>query len=83
MLRAVAEAARASQADEVVVVLPPDAPARRAALAGSAWRRRGAGLGRGHGRLAARRPRGGGGRADAVVILLADMPEVGAARSTG
>ena len=36
VLRAVAEAALASRADEVVVVLPPGAPARRAALAGLA-----------------------------------------------
>jgi molybdenum cofactor cytidylyltransferase len=78
-LRAVAEAARASRADEVVVVLPPGAEARRAALAGvgvavveaADWAEgMAASIRAGLAAVAA--------RADAVVILLADMPEVGA-----
>ena len=78
-LRAAAEAARASRADEVVVVLPPGAAARRAALDG---------LGVGvveapdwaEGMAASIRAgiAAVAGRADAAVILLADMPEVGA-----
>lgn len=80
LLRRVAEAALASQADEVVVVLPPEQEARRMALAGlglkavvavdaatgmSASIRAG---------LAALDP-----AAEAVLLLLADMPEIGAA----
>ena len=81
MLRAVAEAAKASRADEVVVVLPPEAAARREALAGlevgiveaADWAEgMAASLRAGVAAVAA--------RADAVVVLLADMPEVGARR---
>lgn len=78
ILRAVAEAARASQAEAVVAVLPPQAEARRAALAG---------LGvevveaadAGEGMAASLRAglRAVEERADAVVVALADMPEVG------
>jgi molybdenum cofactor cytidylyltransferase len=77
VLRAVAEAAASSRVDEVVIVVPPDTPARRAALTGldltvveaSDWAEgMAASLRAG---LAAASP-----RADAVVILLADMPEV-------
>ncbi len=79
VLGAVAAAAKASQADEVVVVLPPGAEARRAALAGLGvgiveapdWAEgMAASIRAGLAEVA--------GRADAVVILLADMPEVGA-----
>jgi molybdenum cofactor cytidylyltransferase len=79
VLRAVAEAAGASRADEVVVVLPPGATARRAALDGLAvgvveapdWAEgMAASLRAGLAEVA--------GRADAVVVLLADMPETGA-----
>jgi molybdenum cofactor cytidylyltransferase len=78
VLRAAAEAARASRADEVVVVLPPDAAARRAALDGldvatveaPDWAEgMAASLRAG---LAAVTP-----HADAAVVLLADMPEIG------
>ena len=80
LLRAVAAAARASRADEVVVVLPPGAAARRAAVEGlgvgiveaADWAEgMAASIRAGLAAVAA--------RADAVVILLADMPEVGAA----
>ena len=80
VLRAVAEAARASRASPVAVVLPPDAPARAAALAGldvtaveaADWAEgMAASIRAGLAAVA--------DRADAVVILLADMPEVGAA----
>ena len=75
-LRAVAEVATASRADSVVVVLPPAAAARREALAGlgvavaeaADWAEGMAASSRAG--LAA------AGEADAVVILLADMPEV-------
>lgn len=79
ILRHVAEAALASRAAEVVVVLPPDAPARRAALDGLAVTRveaadcaegMAASLRAGLAAVAE--------RADAVVVLLGDMPEVGA-----
>ncbi len=80
VLRAAAEAARASRADEVVVVLPPEAAARRAALAeldvtvveAADWA---------EGMAASMRAglAAVAGRVDAVVILLADMPEVGPA----
>jgi len=79
VLRAVAEAAKASRADEVVVVLPPEAVVRREALAGlevgiveaADWAEgMAASLRAGVAAVAA--------RADAVVVLLADMPEVGA-----
>jgi molybdenum cofactor cytidylyltransferase len=79
VLRAVAEAAKASRADEVVVVLPPGATARRSALDGLAvgvveapdWAEgMAASLRAGLAEVA--------GRADAVVVLLADMPETGA-----
>ena len=79
VLRHAAEAALASQAAEVVAVLPPEAPPRRAALAGTGARiveapdwaeGMAASLRAG---LAAVDP-----QADAVVVLLADMPEVGA-----
>jgi molybdenum cofactor cytidylyltransferase len=77
VLRKVAEAARASRADRVVVVLPPDSPARRAALDGLAvdiveapdWA---------EGMAASLRAGiAAAAHADAAVILLADMPEVG------
>jgi molybdenum cofactor cytidylyltransferase len=80
VLRAAAEAARASRADEVVVVLPPDAAARRAALDGldvatveapDGAEGMAASLRAG---LAAVTP-----HADAAVVLLADMPEIGPA----
>jgi molybdenum cofactor cytidylyltransferase len=76
-LRAAAEAALASRADEVVVVLPPDATARREALVGlevavveaAEWAEgMAASLRAGLQAVAA--------RADAVVVMLADMPEV-------
>ena len=75
-LRAVAEVAQASRADAVVVVLPPAAAARREALAGlevavveaADWA---------EGMAASiRAGLAAAGEADAVVILLADMPEV-------
>ena len=75
-LRAVAEVAKASRADAVVVVLPPAAAARREALAGlgvavveaADWA---------EGMAASiRAGLAAAGEADAVVILLADMPEV-------
>lgn len=81
LLRRAAEAAAASQADEVVAVLPPGATARAAALAGAAVRvveaaEAASGM--------AASIRAGLGAidpgADAVVLLLADMPEVGAAQ---
>jgi molybdenum cofactor cytidylyltransferase len=81
VLRAVVEAALASHAEETVVVLPPEAAARRAALAGTGARvveaadwaeGMAASLRAGLAAVA--------GRADAVVILLADMPEVGPAQ---
>ncbi len=80
VLRRVVEAALASRADRVLVVLPPDAPARRRALAGSAAEivvaqdaaeGMAASLGAGMRAL--------GEATDAVVILLADMPETEAA----
>jgi molybdenum cofactor cytidylyltransferase len=79
MLAVAAEAAARSQADRVVVVLPPGAEARRAALAGldvlvveaADWAEgMAASLRAG---LAALDP-----SADAVVVVLADMPEVSA-----
>lgn len=79
VLRHAAEAALASKAREVVVVLPPGADARREALAGAGVRvveaadwaeGMAASLRAG---LAAT-----GAETDAVVVLLADMPEVGA-----
>jgi molybdenum cofactor cytidylyltransferase len=80
MLRAAAEAACASQADRTLVVLPPGAPERRAALDGLSvtvleapeWREG----------MAASLRAGLAATAegiDAVVVLLADMPEVTAA----
>jgi molybdenum cofactor cytidylyltransferase len=79
-LRAAAEAALASQAEAVVVVLPPAAEARRAALAGlgvriveaADWAEGMAASLRAGLRAAAE-------AADAVVVMLADMPEVGPA----
>lgn len=79
VLRAVAEAAAASRADEVVVVVPPGAEARRAAIAGlgvaiveaTDWAEgMAASLRAGLATVAE--------RSDAVVVLLADMPEIGA-----
>lgn len=77
VLARVVRTARASQADETVVVLPPGAPARRAALAGlgvelveaADWA---------EGMAASLRAglRAVQARADAVVVLLADMPDV-------
>ncbi|HRO13428.1 MAG TPA: NTP transferase domain-containing protein, partial [Amaricoccus sp.] len=77
VLRAVAETAKASRVDQVLVVLPPAAAARRAALDGLAvgiveapdWAEGMAASIRAG--LAAVRD-----EIDAVVILLADMPEV-------
>ncbi len=79
-LRAAAEAAAASQADRLVVVLPPGAEARRAALAGTGaeiveaadWA---------DGMAASLRAgvAAVGEAAEAVVVMLADMPEVGPA----
>jgi molybdenum cofactor cytidylyltransferase len=79
VLRAAAEAALASHAERTVVVLPPGAEARRAALAGIAaevveapdWAEgMAASLRAGLAAVAA--------KADAVVVMLADMPEIGA-----
>ncbi len=80
MLRAAAEAALASQADAVVAVLPPGGDARRAALAGTGVRVVEA-ADAAEGMAASLRAglRAVGETADAVVVLLADMPEVGAA----
>ena len=80
VLRATVEAAAASRADEVVVVLPPGAEARRAAIAGAAVRTVEA-ADWAEGMAASMRAglAAVSGRADAVVVLLADMPEVGAA----
>jgi molybdenum cofactor cytidylyltransferase len=79
VLRAAAEAALASRADIALAVLPPNATARRDALSG---------LGMeiveapdcAEGMAASLRAglRAAADRADAVVVLLADMPEVGA-----
>jgi molybdenum cofactor cytidylyltransferase len=80
VLRRVAERALASQADRVVVVLPPGAEARRAALAGldlavveaADWAEgMAASLRAGIAALSE--------RAQAAVVLLADMPEIGPA----
>ena len=77
-LRHAAETALASRADRVLVVLPPNAAPRRAALTGAAVEIVEAedcaeGMaGSLRAGIAAVGP-----RADAVVILLADMPEVG------
>lgn len=80
VLRLAAEAALASKADDVVVVLPPEAGARRAALDGldvsvveaPDWAEgMAASLRAGLATVA--------DRAEAVVVMLADMPEVGAA----
>ncbi len=80
VLRAVVEAAIASQAEGVVVVLPPDAAARRAALAGTgAQIVEAADCSEGMAASLRAGLRGVAETADAVVVLLADMPEVGAA----
>jgi molybdenum cofactor cytidylyltransferase len=80
VLAVVAEAARASRAAPVVVVLPPDAAERAAAVAGlgvetveaaDCAEGMAASLRAGLAAVEA--------RADAVIILLADMPEVAAA----
>ena len=79
LLRRVAEAALASQADEVVVVLPPAGEARSAVLAGLrvtpvVAAEAAAGMASSiRAGLAALDP-----AAEAVVLLLADMPEIGA-----
>ncbi len=79
ILRAVAEAVRTSQADAVVVVVPPEAPARRAALAGTGVEIvEAADCAEGMAASLRAGLRAVGGRAEAVVVLLADMPEVGA-----
>ncbi len=80
VLRAVAEAALASRADETVVVLPPDTPARRAAL-GSLAVSTVVAADRDEGMAASIRAgiAAVAGSADAAVLLLADMPEVGPA----
>ncbi len=79
VLRRVVDAAVASRVDRVLAVLPPDAEARRAALAESgaeiivaedAAEGMAASLGAGVRAL--------GAEADAVVVLLADMPETDA-----
>nr|WP_290749072.1 nucleotidyltransferase family protein [Amaricoccus sp.] len=78
VLRAAAEAALASQADAAVVVLPPAADARRAALSGlgiAAVEAADAAEGMAASLRAGLRAVVEG--ADAVVVLLADMPEVG------
>jgi molybdenum cofactor cytidylyltransferase len=80
VLRAAADAALASQADKVVAVLPPGAAARRAALAGTAAEiveAPDAAEGMAVSLRAGLRATAEG--ADAVVVLLADMPEVGPA----
>lgn len=81
ILRRVAAAACESHADEVLVVLPPDAPDRRAALEGLDV---GVLEAREHAEGMAASLRAGlaavAARAGAVVILLADMPEVGPAQ---
>nr|WP_290738463.1 nucleotidyltransferase family protein [Amaricoccus sp.] len=79
VLRAAAEAALASQADAAVVVLPPDADARRAALSGlgiAIVEAADAAEGMAASLRAGLRAVVDG--ADAVVVLLADMPEVAA-----
>lgn len=80
VLARVAEAALESSADETLVVLRPDDAARQAALAGlgvttaeSPRFEEGMGASLAHG-LTAIRP-----DADGVLILLADMPEIGSA----
>jgi molybdenum cofactor cytidylyltransferase len=80
ILRAAAEAATASQADLAVVVLPPGAEARRAALAGTGVEIVEA-ADAAEGMAASLRAglRAAADRADAVVVMLADMPEVGSA----
>lgn len=79
VLRVAAEAAVGSRVDDVVVVLPPAAEARRAALSGlgvtvveaADWAEgMGASLRAGLAAVAE--------RAEAVVVMLADMPEIGA-----
>jgi Uncharacterized MobA-related protein len=80
MLRRAAEAALASRADETVVVLPPDAPARRAALEGLPVRvveNPEAGEGMAASIRAA--VRAAAPEADALILALADMPEIGPA----
>jgi molybdenum cofactor cytidylyltransferase len=79
LLRHVVEALKASAVDEVVVVLPPEAGGREAALAGAGVRTvanqraaEGMGTSVGAGVTALR------GDADAVLVVLADMPEIGA-----
>ena len=80
ILRAAAEAALASQVDAVVAVLPPGGAARRAALAGTGVEIVEA-ADAAEGMAASLREglRAVADRADAVVVVLADMPEVGAA----
>lgn len=79
VLRVAAQAALGGGADPVVVVLPPDAPARTAALSGlrveiavSEDRDEGMAASLRAGLAAL------GERSDAAVVMLADMPEVGA-----
>ncbi len=78
ILRHAARAALASRADDVLVVLPPEAPDRRAALDGLTVRVIEA---REHAEGMAASLRAGlaalADRTDAVVVMLADMPEVG------
>lgn len=78
VLRAVAEAALASRADEVLVVLPPDAAARREALTGLGVRTvEAADWAEGMGASIRAGMAALGPGIDAVLILLADMPEIG------
>jgi molybdenum cofactor cytidylyltransferase len=79
ILRAVTEAALASQAEAVAVVLPPEAEARRAALEGlGAEVVEAADAAEGMAASLRAGLRAVAERADAVVVALADMPEVGA-----
>jgi len=78
ILRAVTCAARASHADSVVVVLPPDAGARRAALDGlDVAIVEAADCAEGMAASLRAGLRAVSDSADAVVVVLADMPDVG------
>jgi len=80
VLRAVAEAALASRTAPVVVVLPPDAPGRAETLAGLGVETvEAAGCAEGMAASLRAGLAAVDARADAVVVLLADMPEIGAA----
>ncbi|HVH02082.1 MAG TPA: nucleotidyltransferase family protein [Amaricoccus sp.] len=80
VLRAVDEAALASRTAPVVVVLPPDAPGRAETLAGLGVETvEAAGCAEGMAASLRAGLAAVDARADAVVVLLADMPEIGAA----